>query len=392
MQNSRPIQRGSLSVELALVEEEFVQYLRKRHSADRTINIYCNVLKRVALSGWKLLSIRRPGVSAILRSLRIKWTRPAQAALHGWLKFRGRFEMPRARTRWHSWIDDYLHFMEDSRGLSPVARCHYSGVAERYMAWQFQRRPVNWRYLGPEHIWRYAARIRSQGWKAKSTIDELSALRQFLRFVHLRGACSPLLAQAVPSVNERPRPIHREYLTEEQRCRLLASFDRTSAEGRRDYTMARCMIDLGLRSVEVARLRLADVDLDRGLIAVPAAKKSRERQLPLPRRVVPALRAYVRARPATTSDYFFVGHAKLVGRALSSVAIRAAMDRAYRRCGFPWYGTHRLRRSFATRLYARGANMKEIADLLGHQLVTTTERYAQVDHDGLRALVRPWPA
>jgi hypothetical protein len=100
---------------------------------------------------------------------------------------------------------------------------------------------------------------------------------------------------------------------------------------------------------------------------------------------------YLRARPATNSEHLFVGHTTLVGRPLSGVAVSAAMERAYRRCGFPWGGTHRLRRCFATRLYARGANRKEIADLLGHRLVTTTERYAQVDVNGLAALVRPWP-
>lgn len=259
------------------------------------------------------------------------------------------------------------------------------------MGWQFNRRRIDWRFVGPEDIWRYAATIRDKGWKAKSVIDELSGLRQFLRFVHVRGACSPVLPKAVPSVNERPRPVAREFLTDEQRKRFLASFDRASPEGRRDYTMALCMADLGLRGIEVARLRLGDVDLEHGWMMVPAAKRSRQRQLPLPRHLAAALRVYLRTRPATSNDFLFVGHVALSGRPLSVLAIRAAIDRAYRRCGFPWYGTHRLRRSFATRLYARGANMKEIADLLGHQLVTTTERYAQVDHDGLRALARPWP-
>ena len=281
--------------------------------------------------------------------------------------------------------------MERDRGLSPSCRYSYRKAANRYMAWQFLRQRIDWRLVKPQEIWRYAAKIRTNGWKVKTVIDELSGLRQFLRFVHICGGCSPALPQAVPSVNERPRPIEREFLTDVQRRRFLASFDRTSPEGRRDYTMALCMADLGLRSIEVARLRLGDLDLEHGRMMVPAAKRSRQRQLPLPRHVAAALRLYLRRRPATSSDILFVGHVALVGRPLSVLAIRAAIDRAYRRCGFSWYGTHRLRRSFATRLYARGANMKEIADLLGHKLVTTTERYAQVDRDGLRALARPWP-
>jgi site-specific recombinase XerD len=42
-------------------------------------------------------------------------------------------------------------------------------------------------------------------------------------------------------------------------------------------------------------------------------------------------------------------------------------------------------------LYARGADLKHIADLLGHRSLSTTNSYAQVDLQGLRALAQPWP-
>lgn len=281
--------------------------------------------------------------------------------------------------------------METDRGLSPSAQSHYSRTADRYLAWQFRRGPVDWRRVHPQDIWRYVRQIRRPERKAQGVSSEFSALRQFLRFVHLRGGCTPALAQAVPAVTERPRSLCRAALTEEHRHRLLASFDRKCAEGRRDYTMALCMTDLGLRGIEVVRLCLGDIDWERKSMMVPPAKNGRGRQLPLPPHVATALRIYVRARPATDSERLFVGHRTLIGRPLSLCAIRAALEQAYRRCGFPWHGIHRLRRGFATRLFERGANLKEIADLLGHRLVTTTERYAQVDRDGLDALARPWP-
>jgi site-specific recombinase XerD len=73
--------------------------------------------------------------------------------------------------------------------------------------------------------------------------------------------------------------------------------------------------------------------------------------------------------------------------------VQTAMHRAYQRCGFPqgWCGSHRLRRTFATRLYVRGVDLKQIADLLGHRHIVTTTRYAQTDVTGLRALAQPWP-
>lgn len=396
--NAKPASKD-VTADLALLESAFVAYLRERHTAARTISIYSGILRDLARSfsrhGRGLSTLRREEVPALIRrrwrGCAVGTRRAPQAAIHAWLKLLGRFHLPAPRTPWRAWTDDYARFVEADRGLAPSTRYHHLLAAERYLAWQFRRGSVVWQRVHSEDIWRYAAKLNTHGWKPKSVTDELSGLRQFLRFVHLRGGCPAALAEAVPAVADRGRSVLRETVTDAQRNTLLASFDRESAEGRRDHMMALCMLDLGLRAIEVARLRLGDIDWERKAMTVPAAKTSRRRQLPLPPHVAAALRLYVRARPETNSDRLFVGHAKLIGRPLSAHAVCAAMVRAYRRCGFRWFGTHRLRRSFATRLYARGANMKEIADLLGHRLVMTTERYAQVDPDGLRALVQPWP-
>jgi site-specific recombinase XerD len=217
-----------------------------------------------------------------------------------------------------------------------------------------------------------------------------SMLRQFFRFVHLRGACSQTLTQAVPTVADYGSHVPPEVLDDKQRRMLLDAFDREASQGSRDYARALCLVDLGLRAIEVARLRVGDIDWQRKIVAVPPAKASHGRQLPLPAHLERALRAYLHRRPKSDTDYLFVGVSLLTGRPLTSCAIRAILDRAYRRCGFlNWFGTHRLRHSFATRLYARGATTKEIADLLGHQLVTTTDRYTQTED--LCALAQPWP-
>jgi integrase len=224
----------------------------------------------------------------------------------------------------------------------------------------------------------------------KSVNDGLSILRQFFRFLHMRGECSPSLALAVPRVADFGRRRIPEVLDDKRRQKFLAAFDRKSEQGRRDYAIAVCLIDLGLRAIEVSRLRIADISDDDRVLTVPAAKASAGRQLPLPRHVAAALREYLRHRPLTKVEQVFVGQTVLRGRPLSSAALAAAMNRAYRRCGFlGCFGTHRLRHSFATRLYTHGATTKEIADVLGHRLVATTDRYTQTGD--LRSLAQPWP-
>ena len=137
-------------------------------------------------------------------------------------------------------------------------------------------------------------------------------------------------------------------------------------------------------------MRLQDIDLDAGTIAVPPAKAGRGRELPLPKHVARELGRYLRGRPATDSNQLFVGHSCLRGRPLSVAAIRAVVDRAYRRCDSMTAWFPPIAAFLRDPPLLAGGKPKEIADLLGHRFVATTDRYTQVSN--LRALALPWPA
>ena len=154
------------------------------------------------------------------------------------------------------------------------------------------------------------------------------------------------------------------------------------------------MIELGLRNCEVVELRLQDIDWEAGTVRVPVMKAGVARIVPLPAAVGDVLRRYIqRFRGGSQSDRVFLGHAKRAGTPVSTHCVRMAMRRAYRRCGFPgaYGGTHVLRRTFATRLHAQGADLREIGDLLGHQNPGTTSLYTDVTVSDMRVLVQPWP-
>lgn len=386
-----------LESDLALIEGGFTEYLRRRHAADFTISLYRRFLREVAFflarRGRSASTLRRGDVRSVMRGCLPGWkpssSRPRRSGLHHWVKFLGRFDEPPPSVKWQSWLDDYARFLCVDRALAICRQQASLRVVGRYLEWQFRDHPLRWDRVRAEDLCRYAVVLRRY-YLPKSVNDMLSILRQFLRFVHLRGACSAALPQTVPTVADYGSQVRPAVLDEEQRRLFLAAFDQQTAQGRRDHAIALCLCDLGLRAIEVTRLRVDDIDWQRKLLTVPAAKASRGRVLPLPAAVASALLRYVRGRPKTDAKALFVGEKLLRGRPLSTCAIAAIMDRAYRRCGLPHlYGTHRLRHSFATRLYARGATTKEIADLLGHRLVATTDRYTQVDD--LRALAQPWP-
>jgi integrase len=149
---------------------------------------------------------------------------------------------------------------------------------------------------------------------------------------------------------------------------------------------------LGLRTHEVAVLRLEDVDWKRGTLCLRQTKQRRERLVPLPESVSRALGAYLRSgRPPTESRSLFVRHHIPYGSSLAAHHVRGAMRRALARSAIPSGKVHLLRHTLATRLHSRGVGLKAIADLLGHQSLDTAARYARVDIVQLRQAILPWP-
>jgi integrase/recombinase XerD len=222
------------------------------------------------------------------------------------------------------------------------------------------------------------------------TRDLVSALRSFLRYLHLAGQIETPLAWALPAVADlRDRTLPRG-LEPAAVTRLLASCDRRRLVGRRDFAILKLLSRLGLRAGEVAGLRLEDIDWRRGLVLVHG-KGGRLDELPLPDDVGQALVAYLRRRPACSSRAVFVrvtAPRLELNRSTIGWVVRAASDRA----GLPRVGAHRLRHSAATDMLRHGASLAEIGEVLRHREQKTTAIYAKVDRAALRPLARSWPA
>src|SRR5207248_324448 len=171
-------------------------------------------------------------------------------------------------------------------------------------------------------------------------------------------------------------------MTDEQLRAFLSAFDRATATGRRDYAMALCQVELGLRVSEVADLCLDDIDWRAATVRIRPGKAGRVRELPLPNRVGRALARYLRhGRPATPYRNVFIRHRGRRGHPVSPALIKGIMRLTYAEVpgGERWTGTHLLRHTAATRMLRRGASVKEIADVLGHRRLDTTAIYAKVD-------------
>jgi integrase/recombinase XerD len=171
---------------------------------------------------------------------------------------------------------------------------------------------------------------------------------------------------------------------------LLASCDRGSALGRRDFAVLMVLSRLGLRAGEVSAIELADIDWWARELLVQG-KAGRRARLPPPVDVGEALVSYLQyGRPPVRSDRLFFRAIAPIGPLISD-AVSGIVRHACRRCGLPPAGAHSLRRTAATETLRTGGSLAEIGQLLRQQTAFATAIYARVDLDALREFGRPWP-
>jgi len=218
----------------------------------------------------------------------------------------------------------------------------------------------------------------------------VTELRSLLAFLFLRGLIPVALATAVPPVAAWRDTAIPKTLTATDVQALVDSCDRTRPSGVRDYAIIVMVARLGLRSAEVARLQLGDVDWRAGEVLI-RGKTRRQDRLPLPVEVGQALATYLHdARPGIQDRAVFVT-CRAPYRGIQPDLVKAAVRRACLRCGFPPVGAHRLRHALATEMLGQGASLIAISQVLRHQDLATTAIYAKVDIGGLRTVAAPWP-
>ena len=148
--------------------------------------------------------------------------------------------------------------------------------------------------------------------------------------------------------------------------RLLASCDRRTRVGRRDFAVITLLSRLGLRAGEVAALRLADIDWRSGELLV-RGKGSRQERLPLPSDVGEALAGWLsRGRPRCECVFVFTRVRAPLDR-LSSGGVSAIVQHACQRAGLPVVGAHRLRHTAATEMLKAGGSLTEVGQVLRHR-------------------------
>ena len=289
-------------------------------------------------------------------------------------------------------LEDFGRHLVDVRGLAASTRAIRMRHLLDFLTDRFGAGAVTVSALAPADVADFMTRYTAA--RAPGSVKATGiSLRSYFMLKASRREPTKVLIAALPRVAQWRLARLPQYLSAAEIERLLSAFDRTSATGKRDFAITRCLLDLGLRRTEVAHLRLDDVDWRTGTLHIQA-KGKRIDILPLPDATGDAITDYLRTgRPQTSRRELFVRHRPPTNAPADLDIVRNAVRYAARRCGLEHRirGTHILRHTVATRLVQSGAPFKEIADLLRHRSLDTTTIYAKVDLPALARVALPWP-
>lgn len=283
-------------------------------------------------------------------------------------------------------------YLLEARALAHATIINYVPFVHRFLEGRFGQGPVTLAHLCADDVVRFVQRQVPRLHLKRAKLMT-TALRSFLRYARYRGEVTLDLAAAVPivanwSMTSIPRAISVDHVRQ-----LLASIDRHTPIGRRDYAVLLLLARLGLRASAVAFLELDDIDWKAGRLYV-RGKDAQRLELPLPADVGKAIAAYLRhGRPVSTSRRVFLRAKAPIRGFLGVGAIDSIILHSLKRAGIdaPTRGAHQFRHGLACEMLRHGASLAEIGQLLGHRHPQTTTIYAKVDLKALRTLALPWP-
>lgn len=303
-----------------------------------------------------------------------------------WTRFLGLLRTkPSLRPEVEGGLRDFELWMREERGLSPKTIRGLLCRARQFLTWVEARGQVL-PDLKVSDVDAFLSEGAAKGWRRTGIATTAQQVRQFLRHAGAKGWCAPDLYLGVtgPSVHaQESLPQGPSWDIVEK---LLKSASGKKPKDIRDRAIIILLAVYGLRAIEVAQLRLDDVDWERDQISVLRAKRRGRQLFPLTSIAGEAISRYLRrARPRwPLREVFLPTNCPM--RPLSAGAIVGVVACRMKALGvdLPHHGAHCLRHACAQRLTAKGFSLKEIGDQLGHRSARSTQIYSKIDLNGLR--------
>ena len=290
-------------------------------------------------------------------------------------------------------IDQFLEHLTHERNMSPHTLRNYAiDLAQfRDHLCSIEKRPdADIQDIDRLTIREWMASLHNDH-KKTSVARKLASLRTFFQFLIREGVVdvNPAKLVATPKI-ERKLPNH---LSVEDAVRFIETPDTNTDLGRRDRAIIEFLYATGIRVGELVSINLRDIDFRERLVRV-TGKRKKQRIVPFHEHALQALMhylsetrpAFLNNAPAAERDNQAV-FLNYQGTRITTRSVGRMIDKYIKQCAdIHDISPHTLRHSFATHLLDSGADLRDIQELLGHALLSTTQIYTQVSMEKMIAV------
>lgn len=217
----------------------------------------------------------------------------------------------------------------------------------------------------------------------------IQTLRGFFSYLYKEEHITVDLASHIPKDKFCKQPKLPSVYTEKEISDMLASIDRSTKKGKRNYAIVLLAARLGLRSSDIGGIKFREIDWDNCVISLNQFKTGKRLELPLLPEIGEAIIDYLKyGRPKSALQQVFL-LARSPFTAIVSNAIGGIVRSSYLSAGIDIRnrkaGTHSLRHSLAGILLAKGTTLPVITEVLGHQNSASTRYYLRIDLASMRS-------
>ncbi len=228
------------------------------------------------------------------------------------------------------------------------------------------------------HVNEYLAFLASLGRSGVTRARKLAALKSFFTYIKDEHIIASSPADTIHMPNkERKRKV---ILRTDEYSRMLSE----AGGNTRDFSILQLFLQTGIRVSELIAIVREDVDLNSRILKVHG-KGNKERDIPLEKKSLQALKSYLSVRQASQDRHLFLNYS---GEGLSIRGVRKIVDKYLKKAGITkQISCHGLRRTCLSTKAARNMNAFAIQALAGHARMETTKLYVQLGTEDLRPLM-----
>ncbi|HBF89165.1 MAG TPA: site-specific tyrosine recombinase XerD [Bacteroidales bacterium] len=290
---------------------------------------------------------------------------------------------------WEENIKDFVSYLKLERSLSNNSiEAYRNDIIKLHQFVLHTSLNLNPVQLKLDHIQNFIFWINELGMSARSQARVTSGVKSFYKFLLIEDA----IESDPTELLEAPKTGRKlpEFLSIEEIDELISAIDLSKEEGHRNKAIIETLYSCGLRVSELINLKITNLHFDDGFIRV-LGKGSKERLVPIGKKAIFEIELYknnyrnkLKIDPKFQNILFLNRRGKQLTRIMIFTIVKNLATAINLKKNI---SPHTFRHSFATHLIERGADLRAVQEMLGHESILTTEIYTHLDREYLRETI-----